>query len=243
MSEKTSLIKDLFAAGAQLGYSRSRHHPSTRSRVFTFQGGGAVIDLEQTIADLERAKAFIRGLALEGKNLMIVGTKDEAISAVTKVAESLGLPYVTKRWLGGTLTNWTQIKSRIERLKKLKEEREQGGWDRFTKKERLLLGREIDRLERYLSTMSGLTEVPAALVLVDPDEETVAVVEAAQMGIPVVALANSDCNLAQITYPVVANDANVRTIALFLAEVEKAYNEGRAARPAVVEEPVASAAK
>lgn len=242
MSEKTSLIKDLFAAGAQLGYSRSRHHPSTRSRVFTFQGGGAVIDLEQTIADLDKAKAFIRGLALEGKTILFVGTKDEAAAAVVKTAEALGLPYVTRRWLGGTLTNWPQIKSRIERLKTLKTEREAGEWDkRYTKKERLLLGREIDRLERYLGTLAGLTEVPAALVVVDSSEEEVAVVEAAKLGVSVVALANSDCDLSQVTYPVVGNDANVRTISLFLAEIEKAYTDGRAARPVVEPAPTVAA--
>ena len=231
-SEKDSFIKTLFGVGAHFGYSRSRCHPSTRNYIFGFKNRSAVINLEKTMADLERAKEFVRGLAKEGKVILFVGNKDEAKGATTKVAELLDMPYVASRWLGGTFTNFSQIKSRIDRLAELKEQKASGELlEKYTKKERLLIDKEITRLERYLGSLSSLSKLPAAVVVVDADHEKIVVTEAAQVKIPVISISSSDNDIRQITYPIVANDSSAASIKLLLEELVKAYDEGRSQAP------------
>ncbi|MEK7650252.1 MAG: 30S ribosomal protein S2 [Patescibacteria group bacterium] len=226
-SSNEGLVKQLFAVGAQFGYSKSRSHPSLRSFIFGFKNRHAVIDLEQTASQLARASDFVKQLAQEGKEVLWVGNKDEAREAVRRVAESLSAPYVASRWLGGTFTNWTQIKGRIERLKDLKQKREKGELSIYTKKERLLIDREIARLERYLESLSGMAKLPAAVVVIDPQQEMIVVREARQMKIPVIALIGSDCDIAGITYPVVANDASIQSIKFFTEQLAEAYSAGQ----------------
>lgn len=240
-----SLIKELFAAGAHFGYSRSRNHPSAKSFVFGYKNRSAVIDLTKTIESLERAKGFVRTLGMEGKMILLVGTKEEARELVEKAAEDLGMPWITLRWLGGTLTNFAQIRSRSERLAELKNQKEKGDWSAFTKKERLLLDREVARLTRYLGGLVSLTKLPDALLVIDSAEEKIAVLEARKMKIPLVSLSGSDCDLGQVDYPVVANDANRQSIAFFLDSLTEAYRAGRSSvpPPAVLpdEEPLVAA--
>lgn len=227
MSDK--IIDELFAVGAHFGYSRSRNHPSVTPFIFGYKNQSAVIDLEQTAAQLAKAAAFVRGLALEGKEVLWVGNKNEAKEAVRQAAEALGLPYVTSRWLGGTFTNWPQIKSRIDRLIDLKSKKEQGELAVYTKKERLLFDKEIARLERYLASLTGMTKLPAAVIVVDPRQEAIVVAEAGKLKVPVVALAGSDCNLAGVAYPVVGNDANIKSIKFFVNQLAEAYRLGQVA--------------
>lgn len=226
-ASKESLVTQLADVGAQFGYSKSRSHPSVRPFIFSFKNRQAVIDLEQTAEQLSRASVFVRQLAQEGKELLWVGNKDEARELIRRAAESLGAPYVASRWLGGTFTNWPQIKSRIERLKDLKQKREKGELSIYTKKERLLIDREIARLERYLASLAGMTKLPAAVIVVDPEQELIVVREAKQMKIPIIALVGSDCDLRGITYPVVANDASIRSIKFFTEQLAMAYAAGR----------------
>ncbi|MCC6290884.1 30S ribosomal protein S2 [Candidatus Nomurabacteria bacterium] len=221
------MIKELFAVGAHFGYSKSRSHPSMRSFIYGFKNQQAVIDLEQTVGQLERASAFIRGLAMEGKEILLVGNKIEAMNIVRQAAESLDVPYVASRWLGGTFTNWPQIKSRIDRMHELKDKRDKGELSVYTKKEQLLFSREISRLERYLLSLSNMTKLPAAVVVIDPMQEAIVVSEAGKVKVPVVALAGSDCNLAGVNYPVVANDSNVKSIQFFVDKMVEAYRAGQ----------------
>ncbi len=233
-------LQDLFQAGAHFGYSRSRNHPSAKPFIFGYKNRSAIIDLTKTVESLERAKGLLQALATEGKMILMVGTKDEARRLVEKTASELNVPWVSLRWLGGTLTNFAQIKSRVDRLGELKTQKERGDWAVFTKKERLLLDREIDRLERYLSGLVSLTQLPAALVVIDSAEEAIAVAEANKMNIPVISLSGSDCDVSQVTYPVMANDANQDSISFFLRAVAEAYRAiptpspagGQAATPA-----------
>lgn len=221
------MIKELFAVGAHFGYSKSRSHPSMRSFIYGFKNQQAVIDLEQTVGQLERASAFIRGLAMEGKEILLVGNKVEAMNIVRQAAESLDVPYVASRWLGGTFTNWPQIKSRIDRMHELKDKRDKGELSVYTKKEQLLFSREISRLERYLLSLSNMTKLPAAVVVIDPLQEAIVVSEAIKVKVPVVALAGSDCDLAGVNYPVVANDSNVKSIQFFVDKIVEAYRAGQ----------------
>lgn len=198
-----------------------------RSFIYGFKNQQAVIDLEQTVGQLERASAFIRGLAMEGKEILLVGNKVEAASIIRRAAESLDVPYVASRWLGGTFTNWPQIKSRIDRMHELKDKRDKGELSVYTKKEQLLFSREISRLERYLLSLSNMAKLPAAVVIIDPMQEAIVVSEATKVKVPVVALAGSDCNLAGVNYPVVANDSNVKSIQFFIDKIVEAYRAGQ----------------
>lgn len=228
-SNKNALFHELLAVGAHFGYSKSRSHPSVRGFIYGFKNCQAVIDLEQTAKQLERAKEFVRQLASERKEILFVGNKIEAAAAVRRAAETLNLSYVASRWLGGTFTNWSQIKSRIDRLHELKAKKEGGELSIYTKKERLLFDKEIERLERYLLSLSAMNKLPAAVVVIDPRQEAIVVAEANKVKVPVVALAGSDCNLNGIDYPVVANDANIQSIQFFINQIADAYQAGQRA--------------
>lgn len=234
-----AIIQELSEAGLHLGYSRSRNHPSVKPFIYGFKNRQAVIDLSQTAEQLARACDFIRALASEGKEIVLVGNKNEARNIITQAAETLSLPYVASRWLGGTFTNWPQISSRIARLHDLKEQKEKGELSVYTKKERLLFDKEIARLERYLLSLSGMKKLPAAVVVVDPRHEAIVVAEAIKVKIPVIALAGSDCDLAGIAYPVVGNDASIKSIQFFADKIVGAYRVGQtmAAKTASAEVP------
>ncbi len=219
-------IKKLFAAGAHFGYSKSRNHPSTKEVIYGYKNNGAIINLEQTIAGLEKAAAYLEGLGMTGKKILLVGTKPESKLAVERAAEVLGVPYVTSRWLGGTFTNFPQIKSRIDRLAELKEKKETGGLDVYTKKERLIIDREIARLERYLSSLSRLAELPTAVIVVDSRHDAIVVKEALKTGVRVIGLANTDCDLDALDYPVVLNDSSTSAIRLVIEFLAEAYRRG-----------------
>ena len=227
-------IRELFEVGAHFGYSKSRCHPSTRNAIFGFKNRNAVIDLEKTLAGLEAAKAKLMDLGRNNKAVLLVGNKEEAKAAVREAADMASWPYLASRWLGGILTNWPQMKTRLARLADLKEKREAGQLAVYTKKEQLLIGREIARLERYFGTITSLTDMPAALVVVDPDNEKISVDEARKVKLPVIALAGTDCNIRDIDYPIVINDNSAKTIKLVLRELVEAYDAGRREGPAIV---------
>ncbi len=242
-TDKDSLIKALFAVGAHFGYSKSRSHPSVKKYIFGFKNRSAVIDLEKTVAGLDTAKEFIRGLAREGKQLVLVGNKDEARGLITKAAELIDMPYVASRWLGGTFTNFSQIKSRMDRLAMLKEQRASGELlEKYTKKERLLIDKEITGLERYLGSLMAMTKLPAAVLVVDADHERIVVTEASKVGVPVISISGSDNDIRGIAYPIVANDASTASIKFLLEELTKAYDEGRTQQVTPTPAPAAVAA-
>ncbi len=221
------MIESMFNAGAHFAFSRSRRHPSVAPFIFGAKNKVEIFDLEKTTTLLEDAKNYVKNLGKEGKMVLFVGGKSEARNAVKNAALSLNMPFVDGRWLGGTLTNYTQLRKRVEKMEKLTLEREKGELAKYTKKERLLIDREIANLERFFSGIVTMKELPKALFVVDPKKEKNAVKEAQQLKIPVIALAGSDCDLKEVTNPIVGNDASETSIQFFVAEITKAYNEGK----------------
>lgn len=230
--QQEQMIEKLFAVGAHFGYAPSRRHPSVAPFIFGTKGGTEIFDLEKTAEALETALAFVKTLAQGRKTVLFVGGKAEASGMVQRVAERLGQPYVASRWIGGSLTNFSEIKKRLNRLSELTDMREKGELTKFTKRERLLIDREITLLEEVFGGIKGLQKLPDALVIVDTKKEAGAVAEAAQLNIPIVALLNSDCDQRPIMYPIPANDASVETIQFVLDEIGKAYEQNIGAAPA-----------
>lgn len=225
MAQTNPIIDKLFAAGAHFGYAPSRRHPSTSDFIFGVKGGVELFDLEQTAQLLDSALTFVKSLAAERKTILFVGGKAEAREALRRAAEKLGQPYVADRWIGGTLTNFGEIKKRLARLEELSTMREKGELAKFTKRERLLIDRDIVDLTAMFGGLRGMSKLPDAMFVVDPRKESGAVAEAKQLGIPVIAVLNSDCDRSAILYPIPANDASRDTLALVLDEVAKTYLE------------------
>lgn len=238
MDSKT-IIDKLFEVGAHFGYAPSRRHPSTSAYIFGSKGGTEIFDLEKTAVLLHEALEFIKTLAAARKTILFVGGKAEAREAVVRTAERLGAPYVASRWIGGSLTNFSEIKKRLARLAEIGDMNESGESAKFTKHERLLMDREATDLERMFGGLKGMQKIPDAMCVVDPRRESGAVAEARQLNIPVIALMNSDCDRSLVTHPIPGNDASVRVIAYVLGEIAKTYAENLGAVPVA---PVSDAA-
>lgn len=230
---KTGIIDALFKTGAHFGYSKARRHPSTKPFIFGSKNNVEILDLEKTSASLEAARGVVADLAHEGKTILFVGTKPEARKLVVDGANAIDMPYVSERWIGGTLTNFSEIKKRVARLEDLLIKREKGELSVYTKKERLLLDREIAKLQKHFGGIVSMKETPRALFIVDPRAEHLAVREAVARNVPIIALASSDCDVAKITYPIVANDSAMQSIRFFVEEIVTAYREGKATAPII----------
>jgi small subunit ribosomal protein S2 len=228
MAQNEQIIDKLFGVGAHFGYAPSRRHPSLARFIYGSKGGTELFDLEKTAVCLEDALNFVKKLASERKTILFVGGKAEARNIVKRIAERLNQPYVAGRWIGGTLTNFSEIRKRLNRLQELSDMREKGELAKFTKRERLLIDREIADLELMFGGLKGMNKIPDAMFVVDPKHEEGAVDEAVQMRLPVAALMNSDCDRAHITYPIPANDASVASISFILEEVAKQYSSNLA---------------
>jgi len=227
MSANTSTIDRMFSAGAHFGLGRSRRHPTVTPFIFGTKNRTDIFDLEKTEKTLEAAKAFVTALGKEGKTILFVGGKKEASSLVKTSAMSLNMPYVEGRWIGGTLTNFGNIRKRIERYEKLISDREKGELAKYTKRERMLIDREIAKLERMFLGIVPLKKMPDLILLVDPRKEQNAIGEAGHAKIPVMALASSDCNISEVKFPIVGNDAAKASIQFFLDEIAVAYQAGK----------------
>lgn len=223
---KDPLIARMFEAGAHFGLVKSRRHPSAKPFIFGVKNRIEIFDLEKTKEELEKAKSFVKDIASKKGLILFVGGKNEAKDLVTKTAEALNMPYVAGRWIGGTLTNFPQIKKRIEKLETLLSQKEKGELGKYTKKERLMIDRDIERLTNFFAGLRTLKELPKVLCVIDSRREDIAVSEAKYLGIPVVSLSSSDCNLKDINCPVPANDASKASIELFLKEIATAYKSG-----------------
>jgi small subunit ribosomal protein S2 len=179
---------------------------------------------------LDKAKAFATELGKEGKTILFVGGKKEASLAVKSAAQSLNIPYVDGRWIGGTLTNFPQLRKRVERYEKLTSEKEKGELAKYTKRERMLIDKEIANLEKMFFGIVSLTKMPDAIFLIDPRHEKNAIKEAADKNIPVIAVAGSDCDISGIRYPIVGNDSSKASITFFVEEIAAAYRAGKSAK-------------
>lgn len=229
MATTPKSIETMFSAGAHFGLGRSRRHPSIKPFIFGTKNTTDIIDLEKTHELLESAKAFVAKLAAEGKTILFVGGKKEASAAVKSAAQSIGMPHVEARWIGGTITNFGQTRKRIERYEKLVSDKEKGELAKYTKRERMLIDKEIANLEKMFLGIVSLKKIPDALFVIDPRREKNAIAEAAHAKIPVIALAGSDCNIFGITHPIVGNDSAKSSIQFFVEEIVKAYQSGKKA--------------
>ena len=209
-------------AGLQYGYSRTRRHPSVKPFVEGNANGVDFINLNSTKTQLEEAVAYLKTVSGAGKTILFVGVKPEIRQIIKEVALSLNAPYIAERFIGGTLTNFPQMKKRIEKLHDLLKKKETGELAVYTKKEQLLIQRDIDRLDRDFGGISALTNLPAAIVVIDPRHESMCVKEAKLLHIPVVALSNTDCTIEGIEYPIVGNDGSVSSVRFVLETIKGA---------------------
>ncbi len=220
-------IKQLLEAGAHFGHQTSRWHPRMKSYIFTKRNGIHIIDLEQTASMLDKAYDFVRQVVTEGGNILFVGTKKQAQQAIEEEAQRCGMFYVNQRWLGGVLTNFATIQSRIDYLVRLEDQQSRGEFKRLPKKEALKLEEKISRLNRQVGGFKEMTSLPGTLFIVDPTKERIALAEAKRIGIPVVAIVDTNCNPDDIDYPIPANDDAIRAIRLVCSRIADAVIEGK----------------
>ena len=225
--EPTS-VKQLLEAGAHFGHQTSRWHPRMKRYIFTQRNGIHIIDLEQTVTMLDKACIFVRDLIAGGQIILFVGTKRQSQEAVEEEAKRCGMFYVNQRWLGGMLTNFTTIQSRVDYLVRLEDRKERGELDYLLKKERVKLEDEIVRLNRHMGSFKEMTSIPGALFIVDPSKESIAVAEAKKVNIPIVAIVDTNTNPDDIDYPIPANDDAIKATKLICAKIADAVLEGKA---------------
>ena len=223
----TDLMDELFSVGAHYAYSKSRRHPSAQKYIFGAKDTVELFDLEKTSQALQEAQAFAKRVGEQGKLLLSVGGKYEAQGVIREVSEAAQQPFVVGRWIGGMLTNFDVIRKRVEKLMQLVDQREKGMLDKYTKKEPVLFNREIDRLEEKFGGLRTMERAPGAMFVVDPKREHVAVKEAQDRNIPIIALASSDCDLSVVDYPIPANDTNINSISFIVRAILEAYQEGK----------------
>ncbi len=222
------IISDLFKAGAHFAFVRARRHPSTKPYIFGVKNRIEIFDLEKTNEALQKALEFVKNMGTMNSTVLFVGGKGEAKNAVKAAASKIGMPYVDGRWIGGTLTNFNQIKRRVAKLEELTSQKEKGELAKYTKRERMLIDKEIENLRIYFEGIVSMKDLPKAMIIVDPKKEEIAVKEAFEKGIPVVAIAGSDCDISVIDYPVPANDASVASITFLVNKLAESYSEGKA---------------
>ena len=223
-------IKSLLAAGAHFGHQSSRWNPRMKNYIFTARNGIHIIDLEQTATLLHKAGDSIKDLVAKGEDIIFVGTKKQAKESIEEEAKRCGMPYVNQRWLGGMLTNFDTIQSRIDYLVRLEDQKARGQFEVLPKKEALKLNKEIERLNRQMGGFKEMTKFPGAVFIIDPAKERIAVTEARRMGVPIFAAVDTNCNPDEIDYPIPANDDAVRAVRLICSCVASAVLEGRQAR-------------
>jgi small subunit ribosomal protein S2 len=219
-------MKEMLDAGVHFGHQVQRWNPKMKNYVFGVRSGIHIIDLQKSLVGAQRAIEFVRRVAGEGKKLIFVGTKKQAVEPIQEAAKKSGQYYVTKRWLGGTLTNFSTIKASIDRLRRFDIMKEKGEWNYFSKKERSQMEKEYQRLLEYLEGIREMREPPGAMFIVDLKKEHIAVAEAARLAIPVIGIADTNTDPSLIDFPIPGNDDAIRSIKLFSNLIAEAYMEG-----------------
>lgn len=232
-------MKQLLEAGVHFGHQTRRWNPKMKPYIFTERNGIYIIDLQKTVRKVDDAYNFVRQVGASGGRMLFIGTKKQAQEAVAEEAQRSGDFYVNQRWLGGMLTNFDTIKKRVKRLAELKEQETSGQWDRLPKKEVSMLTRQKEKLEKYLGGIEGMTQLPAAVYVVDPRKEHIAVTEARKLGIPIVGIVDTNCDPDEIDYIIPGNDDAIRAVRLLTAKMADALIEGR--QGGVAEEETAEA--
>ena len=220
-------MKQLLEAGVHLGHQTRRWDPRMAEYIFQARNGIHIIDLQKTSKKLDEAYEFVRAQAEEGKNILFVGTKKQAQECVKEAAEKCGMFYINERWLGGTLTNFPTIRTRVERLTELERMEEDGTFDILPKKEVALLRKEMDKLNKNLGGIKEMTEIPDVMFIVDPKKEHIAILEAKKLNIPVVGLIDTNCNPNDVDYVIPGNDDAIRAVKLMTDVMANAVIEGR----------------
>ncbi|MGD2147435.1 MAG: 30S ribosomal protein S2 [Anaerolineae bacterium] len=229
-------IKALLETGVHFGHRTRRWHPKMAPYIFTERKGVHIIDLQQTLQTLTEVSELVQDAVAAGGTVLFVGTKRQAQATIAREAERCGMPYVNLRWLGGTLTNWQTIRQRIDYLHSLEARRERGDFDLLTKKEALEREREIEKLNQRFGGIREMRELPALLFVVDIQREATAVAEADKLGIPIVAMVDTNCDPDPIDYVIPANDDAIRSIRLITHAISDAVLEGIAQRKAYQEQ-------
>ena len=220
-------MKQLLEAGVHFGHQTRRWNPKMAPYIFTERNGIYIIDLQKTVKKLEDAYMIVRELSANGGEILFVGTKKQAMDSVKEEAERCGMPFVNARWLGGMLTNFNTIKLRIKRLAQLKAMEADGTFDLLPKKEVAKLKLQIEKLEKFLGGITEMKKMPAAMFIVDPRKERIAVAEAHKLGIPIVAIVDTNCDPDEIDYVIPGNDDAIRAVKLIAGAMADAVIEGR----------------
>ncbi|MEZ4103532.1 MAG: 30S ribosomal protein S2 [Candidatus Paceibacterota bacterium] len=220
-------LQEMIDAGVHFGYTKTRRHPSAKPFIFDTKNKIDIIDLEKTADLLKKAEEFMASLAKDGKKVLFVGTKAEAGEITRNAADTLGMPYVTNRWIGGTLTNFTEIKRRVDILVDLKDKKSKGLLEKYTKKEQSDFSRQINKMEGYFGGLIGMDKKPDALFIIDVRKEVNAIKEAIALKIPVISISSTDCDISDVTYPIVANDAAISSLKLLINKVVNAFRNAK----------------
>lgn len=220
-------MKQLLEAGVHFGHQTRRWNPKMAPYIFTERNGIYIIDLQKTVKKLEEAYMFVRETSANGGSILFVGTKKQAGDSIKEEAERAGAHFVNARWLGGMMTNFQTIRRRIARLEQLQKMQEDGTFDRLTKKEAAKLSLEIEKLEKFLGGIKDMKKLPGALFVVDPRKEKIAVAEAKKLGIPVVAIVDTNCDPDEVDYVIPGNDDAIRAVKLISQTMADAIIEGR----------------
>ena len=220
-------MKQLLEAGVHFGHQTRRWNPKMAPYIFTERNGIYIIDLQKTVRKLEDAYNYVRDLSADNGILLFVGTKKQAQDSIREEATRAGMPFVNARWLGGMLTNFKTIQNRIKRLQQLKQMKEDGTFDLLTKKEAAKLDLEIEKLEKFLGGITGMKKIPDAMFIVDPRKERIAVAEAHKLGIPIIAIVDTNCDPDEIDYVIPGNDDAIRAVRLISGAMADAVIEGR----------------
>jgi small subunit ribosomal protein S2 len=220
-------MKQLLEAGVHFGHQTRRWNPKMAEYIFTERNGIYIIDLQKTVKKVEEAYMFVRQIAEEGKDILFVGTKKQAMDAVKEEATRCGMHYINARWLGGMLTNFKTIKTRIRRLEQLHKMQEDGTFDMLPKKEVIKLEHDIEKLEKYLGGIKNMPKLPGALFIIDTKKEHNAVSEARKLGIPIVAIVDTNCDPDEVDVVIPGNDDAIRAVKLMCACMANAVIEGK----------------
>jgi len=220
-------MKQLLEAGVHFGHQTRRWNPKMAPYIFTERNGIYIIDLQKTVKKIEEAYNFVRDLAVEGKDILFVGTKKQAQESIEYEAKRCGMFYVNHRWLGGMLTNYKTIRQRIERLEQLNEMEADGSFDVLPKKEVIKLRLEKEKLEKNLGGIKNMKKLPGAIFVVDPRKERIAISEAKILGIPIVAIVDTNCDPDEVDYVIPGNDDAIRAVKLITSKIADAVLEGR----------------
>ena len=220
-------MKQLLEAGVHFGHQTRRWNPKMATYIYTERNGIYIIDLQKTVKKLEEAYSFVRDIAANGQSLLFVGTKKQAQEAIKEEASRCGMYYVNARWLGGMMTNFKTMRTRVDRLNQLKKMQEDGTFDMLPKKEVMKLLGEIEKLEKYLGGVVEMKKLPGALFVVDPRKERNAINEARKLNIPIVAIVDTNCDPDEIDYVIPGNDDAIRAVKLIAGAMADALIEGR----------------